>query len=368
MHSYALSESHYVDAMQGIATIKINNREAFFDKLNKHFYSNFQEKMFCLSLLNNRFNFFSELLGTTSIITVFGIASFMVLDESMRLGEVIAILSIVSGLMPSINRLTMANIQIQEARIAFERMHEFASVAPENDGQDVSDAPDTNTFTLEIKNLSFRFPGQKLLLTSVSFSIHNRGMIALLGESGSGKSTLMQILQKFYEHESGFITFNGRPLREFSTTWWRNILGVVPQDIKIFNGGLLYNIALSDHPYELEKALQFCKESGFSSYFEKLPQGYLSLLGEEGINISGGQKQLVALARALYKKPRLLILDEATAAMDKCTERFILDLLMKLRSEISIILVTHKMDSASLADKVYLLGNGIIRESQATTP
>ncbi len=311
-------------------------------------------------MLNNRFNFFSEMLGTAFIITVFAMSSFMVLGKTLQLGELIAILSIASGLIPSINRLVVANIQIQEARIAFERMYEFASVMPENNSAEESAALDTRGFDLKAENLSFRFPGQKLLLVDVSLNVKPGEMIALLGESGSGKSTLIQILQKLYEPEAGDIELNGRKLSTISTSTWRNLLGVVPQDIKIFNGSLLYNIALSDNPNELTGAFRFCNDFGFDTYFNKFPQSYSTILGEEGINISGGQKQLVALARALFKKPKLLMLDEATSAMDRHTEKFILELIAKLRIEISIILVTHKTESARLADRIYLLENGTI--------
>lgn len=362
MHSYALSESHYVDAIQGISTIKVNNKESFFDHLNKKFYSNFQNKIFDLGLLHNRFNFWSEIIATAFIISIFALASVMVLKKSLLTGELIAILSIASGLIPSLNRLVLANIQIQEARIAFDRMYEFASILPEHDNEEGTPIFDSDNFNLNIENLSFRFPGHKLLLTDISLVLRNREMVALSGESGCGKSTLIQILQKFYKPESGVVEFNGRPLDDVSATAWRGMLGVVPQDVKIFNGSLLYNIALSDNPDDLTGVINFCKDVGFDTYFDRLPHSYLSIVGEEGIALSGGQKQLVALARALYKKPKLLILDEATAAMDRHTEKFIMDLLSKLRIEISVLLVTHKMESARVADRTYLLENGRMTE------
>ena len=315
--------------------------------------------------MHNQFNFLSDLFGTGLIVTVFAMASFMVLGKVLQLGELIAILSIVSGLVPSLNRLVLANVQIQEARIAFDRMYEFASVLPEETTGQESNYLDDDTFSLKVENLSFRFPGQKLLLSDISFVIHRGEWVVLLGESGSGKSTLIQILQKFYHPESGAIEFNGRLLANISTVAWRNMLGVVPQDIKIFNGSLLYNIALSDNPDDLSGVCKFCSELGFNTYFDKLPQRYLSILGEDGIALSGGQKQLVALARALYKKPKLLMLDEATSAMDRHTEKFIFDLLSKLRSEISVILVTHKIESTRRANRVYVLENGVLGKSRS---
>lgn len=147
--------------------------------------------------------------------------------------------------------------------------------------------------------------------------------MALLGESGSGKSTFLEILQKFYKPEAGQLRVNDQVWEEIDLKSWRDTIGVVHQDVKFFNGPLWYNICLSTNAEEAEKVVKFCRYSGFDKFFESFPQNYLTLLGEEGINISGGQKQLVSLARALYRKPQLLLLDEATAAMDRRTENSI---------------------------------------------
>ena len=187
MQSYALSESHYVDAIQGISTIKVNNKEEFFDRLNKRSYSNFQKRIFDLGILHNQFNFLTEVIATVFIVAVFAVASFMVLQKSLLMGEMIAIVSIASGLVPSLNRLVLANIQIQEARVAFDRMYEFASALPEGNLEEGFEISDSGTFNLKVENLSFRFPGQKLLFTDISFSLKDREMVAFLGESGSGK-------------------------------------------------------------------------------------------------------------------------------------------------------------------------------------
>ena len=362
MHSYALAESHYVDSMQGIGTIKVNNREELFDQLNRSLNSNFQKRIFDLGLLNNRFAFFSEFVGTAFILSVFAITSHMVFREFIQLGELIAILSITSGLIPSLSRLVLANVQIQEARIAFDRMYEFASMTPENVETDDSESFELNSVNLKVENLSFRFPGQKLLLRDVSLTLSTGEIAVISGESGCGKSTLLQILQRFYKPESGCIYINGSLFDDIPVRKWRSSIGVVPQEVKIFNGSLLYNIALTEDVNDLERAVQFCHEFQFDEYFERLPQGYLTLTGEEGISLSGGQKQLVGLARALFKRPKMLMLDEATASLDKQAEKFIVDLLLKLKREMAILFITHKTEATSFADRFYWFEDGCIRE------
>ncbi len=256
-------------------------------------------------------------------------------------------------------------------------MYEFASIAPEfqtthgvTQSHPVSETGyDRIGFkSLEVVNLSFRFKGRKRLLHNVNFTVKKGEMIALLGESGCGKSTILQILQKFYAPEGGKITINGKiDWNSLSHKSWRHKIGVVPQDIKIFSGTLLDNIYMGNVTKEAEQIVSFCKTYGFSPYFEQFPQGYLTLLGEEGLNLSGGQKQLVALARVLYQNPQLLLLDEPTAAMDRNMEQFVLNLLLKLKKQMGIILVTHRPKPAYQADTIFIIENGkIVTEGTPT--
>ncbi len=145
---------------------------------------------------------------------------------------------------------------------------------------------------------------------------------------------------------------------------WRATLGVVPQDIKLFSGTLLDNIGMGDNAAEAQQIIDFCKKFGFDTYFKEFPQSYVTLLGEDGQNISGGQKQLVALARALYLKPGLLLLDEPTAAMDRNMEQFVLNLLQNIKADMGIILVTHRPRPASFANRIFIIEDGRIIENE----
>ncbi|GAB2581687.1 peptidase domain-containing ABC transporter [Spirosoma areae] len=361
MAASAHTESNYVDTIQGIDVIKATNREAFFGAITKAIYGRFQDKVYQLGTVGLRFNLTAEIISALLIAGLIAVTSFQVVQKSLQLGEMMAILTLVGGILPAVASLALTNIQLQEANVAFERMYEYAHLTPEQQRPtDVSSVPDPE-FRFEsliIKDLSFRFPGRPLLLENISMTIRKGELITLLGESGNGKSTLLQLLQRFYAPEGGQIKLNGIDWNAMETVMWRQSIGVVPQQVNLFSGTLLDNICLGNTAQEAERLIHFCQQYGFDRYFETFPQSYLTLLGEDGVNLSGGQRQLVALARALYRNPQLLLLDEPTAAMDKNTELFVMNLLNRLRPQMAMLLITHKPRLAQTAKRVYTLTNG----------
>jgi len=355
MQGYAVNESNYITSMQGIATIKNNNRQTIFQKINQLIYGNFQEKAFHLGKINVRLSLISGVFSVLFLMGILVYTSFQVYNELLLIGELTAVLGIASSLLPSVASLALVAIPINEAKVAFNRMYEFASIAKEAEGETA-----LSTFeSLAIKNVSFRFAGRKQLLKNINISVSKNECVAIVGESGCGKSTLGQIIQKFYTHENGSITINNDVLLgDVLTKDWRTVIGVIPQDVTVFPGHVLDNIVLGEEA-AFEDIHAFIQEYGFEGFIQSLPQGYATILGEEGVNLSGGQKQILALIRVLYKKPQLLILDEFTSAMDRKTEHFVLQLLKRLKSKISIIFISHRLHSLKqLADHIYVIENG----------
>ncbi len=360
MQSYAFNESNYINTVQGIATIKNENKQTIFGQVNQQVFANFQEKIFRLGKINISLSWQSGLASVVFLIGVLIFTSIQVFDKQIKLGELMAILGIVGSLLPSIANLALIAIPINEAKIAFNRMYEFASVEKENEaGVEIHEINN-----LVLTNLSFRFAGRSQLFTNLNLNIEKGKLTAIVGESGSGKSTLGQVLQRFYNFENGSILVNNQhQFHEVDLKSYRNLIGVVPQEITIFSGNVLDNILLGVTTTQA-RMTDFITEFGFDHYFNQLPQGLATILGEEGINLSGGQKQIIALARVLFKKPQFLILDEATAAMDRNTEKFTMNLFEKIKPNCAIFFISHRLNALkNIADVIYVLNNKTITHS-----
>jgi len=328
-----------------------------FKRANENIFANFQEKLFSLGKINITLSWQSGVASVFFLIGVLVYTSIQVFYKEIKLGELMAILGIVSSLMPSIANLALIAIPLNEAKIAFNRMYEFASIEKEKE----EGTPLTEINSIAIQSLSFRFAGRSELVTNLNLNIEKGKFTAIVGESGSGKSTIGQILQRFYNFESGNIIINNSfQLNEIELKSYINLIGVVPQDITIFNGNVVDNILLGQVE-SLENIISFLTDFGFDAYFNQLPQALATILGEEGINLSGGQKQIIALARVLYKKPQFLILDEATAAMDRKTENFTMSLLEKIKPNCAIFFISHRLNTLkSCADIIYVLDSKTI--------
>lgn len=352
MQSYAFNEGNYINTIQGISTIKNDNKQDVFKSLNQTVFGVFQEKIFNLGKINIQLSWQSGLSSVFFLIGVLVYTSIQVFNKEIKLGELMAILGIVGSLLPSIANLALISIPINEAKIAFNRMYEFASMEKELEGgQTISKIEN-----ITVLDLSFRFAGRKELFKNINLNIERGKLVAIVGESGSGKSTLGQILQRFYSFESGSIKVNNEyELNDIELKSFRNLIGVIPQEINIFNGTVIDNILLGD-TVTSETIMEFITQYGFLDYFNQLPQGLATIVGEEGINLSGGQKQIIAFARVLFKKPQFLIMDEATSAMDRNTEKFSMELIEKIKPKCAIFFISHRLNTLkNIADEIYVL-------------
>ena len=360
MQSYALVESHYINTFQGITDIKIGNKQNVFSKINETLFLSSQEKAFQLGKVNIKLSWISGIISVIFLVSILIYSAIQVLKGTLLLGGLMAILSMAGSLLPSVLNLALISIPINEAKVAFARMYNFTAIPPEQE-----EGENINTIDrIILENVSFRFVGRKPILHHLSLQINKGEIVAIIGENGCGKSTLANLLLQFYLPDEGHIIINEeQPLHTITLESYRNLVAYIPQEVAIFNGNVLDNILLGaqSNPEEL---IAFLNKYGFDSYFNQFPQGLATQLGEKGVNISGGQKQLIAFARALFKKPQLLILDEATSAMDRHTEAFIHKVLHQIKHNSLILFISHRLHSLpNLADRICVLEKGTITHS-----
>ncbi|WP_445957576.1 peptidase domain-containing ABC transporter [Yeosuana sp.] len=362
--NYAQTESNYIDTISGIETIKVFNKENYYFKKNVYIYKSFQNSILKLIRYDIKQSTLIDICGT--IISASGIAYavLLVFNRVIEVGDLIAIISLIFMIIEAVKSIVQLNFEIFESKIAIERMFDFAQRSDDinKNQEEINYEEIEHINTIEIKNLSFSYPGQDFLITDANLLLSKGQIIFLKGQSGSGKSTLMQLLLKFYKQNTGTITVNKKiALEDINTKIWRSQIAYVPQSIKIFNENILYNISLDDKQPE-DEIIDFCEYYlKIDNVFSKFKDSYWTILGEEGVTPSGGEKQIIAIARALFSKPKVLILDEATASMDKSTQNKILKLLNKIKKDMIILFITHneELSSGNLVN-TYVLEDKVI--------
>ncbi|MBI2283094.1 MAG: peptidase domain-containing ABC transporter [Bacteroidetes bacterium] len=364
MASNAHKTSNYINTMQSIDTIKANNKQLQFADINRIFYGLFQEKVWGLNKIGISLQLLTDIISALFLISAIWYSSILLLRGNLKTGEFIAIISIVASILPLVSSLTFVNTRVQGAKIAFNRIYEFASVKPEDNNDNLEDGTNDNRLVefnnITLERIHFGFAGHKLLLKDISLTISKGQITCLVGESGSGKTSLLNLLGRFYHPVSGSILADGVSSEVISLHHWRDSIGIMQQEVDIVNGTVIYNICLSNSTEDYAKVQDFSREYGFDIYFKKFQKGFDTLLGEEGTGISGGQKQLIGLARVLYKKPKILLLDEPTSAMDTNMESFVIQLVKQITNQTGVMLITHKQELMLLTDQIYTLKNGEI--------
>ncbi len=362
MTSYAMSESNYISTLMGIEPIKLFNKQDDFTIISQGYYSKYQDALFSFGKFQLRLGLLVNCFGILFLVGILFYGSNLVLANQLKIGALMAILGLCSILFPSITNLALILIPINEAKVAFNRMFEFTNMETTSN---INRMNITSFQKLSLEKIKFRYPGRAPLIHDVSIEVGIGEIIAIMGENGCGKSTLAQIISKNYAVESGTVIINNQcNIQDIMEEAWMKLIAVVPQQPHIFNGSIIENIVFEDAKLNPTGVEQFLHKYGLYDFINAFPQSFATIVGEEGINLSGGQKQMIAIARALYHEPKLLILDEATSAMDRNTEQFILKLLNELKSSMAIIFITHRLHILkNLCDRIYLMEQGTISRS-----
>jgi ATP-binding cassette subfamily B protein len=246
--------------------------------------------------------------------------------------------------------------------IASDRLFEIMDLEVENDSANVQLTEDLIA-DIRFENVAFRYGSRASIFENLNLTIKAGTFTAIVGESGSGKSTLMSLLQNIYPIQQGNIMIGKYALKYFSNASLRKLLAVVPQQIDLFAGNVIDNIAVGDEEPNMQRIIELCTQLGILSFIEGLPQGFNTYLGENGTALSGGQRQRIAIARALYRNPEILILDEATSSLDSAAEQHVqrtIDLLVQQQK--TIIVIAHRLSTIKNADQIIVLDKGSVVE------
>lgn len=359
----ALINGYLNESISGIRVTKSFSREErnfqHFDDLNLSFFdANIQATR--LSAL-----FFPgvDFIGSLATALVVGVGGWLVLDDALTAGTLVAVVLYVERFFDPIRELAQRYNTFQATMAASERLFELLDLEP-----DMVDAPGAVPLPqiqgeVEFKEVSFAYRQEgRSVLKNINLRAEPGDRIALVGETGAGKSTIIRLLSRFYDVTDGALTIDGHDVREVTSDSLRQQLGIVLQDTFLFTGTVADNIRYGRLNASDEEVLAASKAVGAHDFISRMPDGYDSEVGENGSNLSVGQRQLVSFARALLADPRILILDEATSSVDTATERVIqraLDTLMEGRTS---FVIAHRLSTIINADQIIVLDHGRIIE------
>ena len=293
----------------------------------------------------------------TALVLVY-LGARLIVEGDMTVGALVAASILSARTLAPMRQLAMAWHQFQQAREAIGRLDELLAERGEAGGR-LAGAEFTITGRLRVEDLTFRYPGAAApALEGVSFEVAPGGMLGIAGAPGSGKSTLVRLLLGIEVPEAGRVLLDGQDLALISPVSYRAQIGVVPQEVQLFSGTIAENIALGAADRSLARVVAAARFVGADEFIRRLPQGYETVLGERGSGLSLGQRQLLAVARAIIRNPRVLVLDEATSALDTAAESHLLASIRRAGNGRTVVLVTHRPAVLEACDRVLLLDRG----------
>lgn len=364
MESSADLESQLVESINSIATIKRFGIEEF---------ANLKTETRFVHLLKNTFRSIYgsimaqggiQFVSTAITIAVLWMGSILVIDRELTPGTLMVFYSLISYVVSPIGSLISSNQTIQDALIAADRLFQIMDLErEEDDSRKIVLKPDM-VGDIAFENVAFRYGSRKEVFKNLNLNIEKGKTTAVIGASGSGKTTLISLLQHIYPIQSGRIRIGDYDIAQIDNKSLRRRVGTVPQQIELFAGTIVENIAVGDLQPNMRRIVDLAEQLGLKDFIERLPNGFMTYIGEHGASLSGGERQRIAIARALYKEPEILIFDEATSSLDSISERYVKQTLDALAEKgKTIIVIAHRLSTVKSADKIVVIDKGEVVET-----
>ncbi|MBP6676046.1 MAG: peptidase domain-containing ABC transporter, partial [Vitreoscilla sp.] len=352
----ARNQAFVTEYVAGLETVKSLQFEPQLASRYRQYLASYLSSTFATKQIANSYNSASQLLEQLMNMLILGMGAWMVMTTAeFTIGMLIAFQMFASRVSQPMLRMVGIWQQFQQAQISVERLGDLMNAPVEP----YSLAPrrlQTGQSGIELQGLSFRY-SDKLpwLYQGLNAHFPMGQTIAIMGPSGSGKSTLAKILQGFYHPSEGRIQVDGVDTSNLSANELRSYFGVVPQETTLFSGTILDNLQMASPLANFEAVVTACKLAEIHTVIEGLPDGYQTEIGERGAGLSGGQRQRIAIARALLKRPRILVFDEATSALDQPTAEQFAKTINSLRGKVTMLFITHAVPRNLKLDRLYHL-------------
>lgn len=360
-------QSKVIELINGMQEIKMHNAE----KQKRWGWEFLQVKLFKLRIkslsLEQWQSAGGNFINQMKDILVSFLSAKLVLSGNLTLGMMLSVQYIIGQLNSPLMQLIDFIRQYQDASISLERLAEIHDKEDEENTEEhyASEIPKKD---IEIENVSFRYIGSdQFVFENLNLTIPHQKTTAIVGASGSGKTTLLKLLMKFYEPNKGEIKIGNTNIKNISPRFWREHCGVVMQDGYVFNDTIAENIAVGEDYIDKQKLRKAVEIANIKDFIEELPLSYNTKIGNEGIGISGGQKQRLFIARAVYKSPEYIFFDEATSALDANNERIIMENLEQFFKGKTAIVIAHRLSTVKHADKIIVLDKGKVVEEGTHT-
>ena len=355
-----------IDSLLNFETVKYFGNEAFearrYDENLLRYQAAAVKSQKTLAFLNLG----QQIIIAVGLMLILWRATVGVVNGTMTLGDLVLVNTLMIQLYIPLNFLGVIYREIKQSLTDMDRMFSLL-----NTDKEIADSPDANPLQIHnqghgpdvrFEHVSFHYEAKREILRDVSFNIPAGTITAVVGQSGAGKSTLARLLFRFYDVQSGKILIDGQNIQDVTQASLRKAIGIVPQDTVLFNDTIGYNIAYGDPSASIEEIQEAARAAQIDGFIKRLPDGYDTQVGERGLKLSGGEKQRVAIARTLLKKPAMLIFDEATSALDSKTERAFQEELLSLAKNRTTLIIAHRLSTVIHADQILVMDHGQIVE------
>lgn len=349
------------EAFSGVRVLKSFVREADSELKFTQESLEYRDRSLKLTFVNALFfPLMMGLIGLSVLFTVF-IGGSQVIDGSLTIGNIAEFIIYVNMLTWPVASLGWVTSLVQRAAASQKRINEFLNV--KTDIVSIQELTEKINGEIIFENVSFTYPDSGIeALKNVSFKVAPGQSIAIIGTTGSGKSTISNVICRLYDVTSGMVKIDGHDIRNYNLAHIRQAIGYVPQDVFLFSDSIKNNIGFGNGKLSQDQIIQAAKDSDLYDNIKLFPNGFETTLGERGITLSGGQKQRVSIARAIVRKPQILILDDSLSAVDTKTEHTILTNMQRIMKDCTTVIISHRVSSAKLADHILVLDGGCIIE------